>query len=195
MRPGSPVCLDDVTEAARILLRREQDNLNINWRDERWFDDDELAARVTENRSRWSRGARWPESALFDDLWAQEALLAAFAPDAAPRGAHGPDGLIAPLFVISSLDQLGVRARTAPDEDYWVGFTLLDRPDWFDPIRLGGIAVTSVPYLRDVFGTTRFDLLLRLGWDYDALLAATSNPGALELRALRTMASLRHPCA
>lgn len=50
-----------------------------------------------------------------------------------------------------------------------------------------------MPYLRDVFGTRRFDLLLQLGWDYDALLAAARNPGALDLRALHTMVSLRGP--
>lgn len=191
MRPNAPVSLDDVTEAARILLRRHQDNLTVNWRDERWFDDDELTARVAKERSRWRPGARWPTAALFDDLWAQEVLLAGLAPASAPRAAYGPDG-IAPLFVISSLDQLGVRARTAFDEDYRVGCTLLDRPEWFDPIRLGGIPVAEVPYLRDVFGTTRLDLLLRLGWGYDALLAATDAPDALDIQSLRTLVALRH---
>lgn len=176
MRLDAPVSLDDLTEAARILLRRHQDSLSVRWRDDRWFDDEDLAAYVQRARTRWRPGARWPEAALFDETHAQEVVLSA---------------LDAPLFVVSSLDQLGIRARDAVDEEFWVGFALLDRPDWFDPIRLGGIPVGDVPYLRDVFGTTRFDLLLRLGWGYDALLDAVEQPGALDTRALRTMAALR----
>lgn len=176
MRLDAPVSLDDLTEAARILLRRHQDSLSVRWRDDRWFDDEDLAAYVQRARTRWRPGARWPEAALFDETHAQEVVLSA---------------LDAPLFVVSSLDQLGIRARDAFDEEFWVGFTLLDRPDWFDPIRLGGIPVADVPYLRDVFGTPRFDLLLLLGWGYDALLDAVAQPGALDTRALRTMAALR----
>lgn len=184
--PNGPVTPKDVCDAARVILGLDQRNTvtHIGWREMRWYDDEELAARVERQRGqvdvpRRNRSlARAHEGDVFTVPLAHDVLLAGLAMN--------------PRATISSLNQLGVH-YTAPDEDYRYAFALLDRPELFDPARCAGVALSEVLNVDKVLGTERFRLMWQAGWSGDAIVEAAYTNMPPDLTALRTLVALRSP--
>lgn len=174
---------DDVIAASRVVLGLVQRDSYVAWRDRRWYDDEELARRVRQERheAKYARGfwvgGRVREGDVFCLTTALEVLLAGVA--------------MGPLAVISSLDQLGVHHETSPVEDFQFALELLDRPGLFDPVREMAVPLSEVRIVDKVFGEHRLRMAWRAGWLGDEVLSATYSGDVPDLTMLETLAALR----
>lgn len=177
-----PVTTADTADASRILLRRLQGSLRTNWDEDRIYTDASIAKRIRKSRREWTdtdttTRAAFPNIGVFAGDLAVEII----------RVATGRN----PMFVISSLDQLGLIGRNHPtDDDIHAGLALLDHGGWFDTIRENGL-LPIVATLIEALGHERVDLMLRLGYTQAAFETVFNNPSTINIDALRTMAALR----
>ena len=187
LNPTELLTLTDIYSATKLLLYRTQAHLNVSWRTDHWYDEHD----VRDSIGTWlehapMRAHHHPSNrhgaplAVTNTDSALEVLLYAFT--------------LPPKQVIYSLNAMGVNAKTAIPEDYYVAFTLLDHTDWFTLLRDAAIPVHRVPGLQASLGE-RFALFLRLDWTYEHLTAASADPARTAtdypLDALRTMVALR----
>lgn len=177
-----PVSSADLADAARILLRRLQGSLRTNWDEDRIYTDASIAHRIRKSRREWAN--------IDDTTKAAFPMRGVFAGDLSVeiiRVATNRN----PMFVISSLDQLGLIGRNHPtDDDIHAGLALLDHGGWFDTIADNDL-LPIVATLIEALGDERVDLMLRLGYTQSAFETVFNDPDSIDMDALRTMAALR----
>lgn len=196
IRPVAYLSLADVLWATRVLMAAVQDNITMTWPHAPSRDEGQVALLVKNARARGDADVfeelllhetprsvelrtRYRDAVLIsENAIAHEVLLHAF-------------DLPSSLAVVSSMQQLGLDAFLTPADDLLAAFALIDRPEWFDGLRLGGTAPSRVRHLFECIGDEKFTLLLALGWDYTALTRAAADPDRLDVDALHTLRALR----
>jgi hypothetical protein len=179
--PGSPVTLDDIVDAARILLRRYQRHYNETWRTDRWYSDDDLAQLVAQSREQWLyRGFSMagPDT-VFSVPIAFDVLLVGLP--------------FTPAHLISSLYQLGLCAEQSTDEDFAYAFDLLDDAALLRPVAKSGFPLSEVRVVTRTVGEGSFLLMLAAGMSASEILDSVYSGERLDDSALQMLAAFRTP--